>query len=41
MTASNESKCYNQAFDVTPAEYVTGYAAEDGVSKRITRKYGV
>ncbi|MFH1404259.1 MAG: S-methyl-5-thioribose-1-phosphate isomerase [Candidatus Altiarchaeota archaeon] len=39
--APRESKCYNQAFDVTPAEYVTGYVTEDGVSKRITRKYGV
>jgi len=31
--APRESKCYNQAFDVTPAEYVTGIITEEGVFK--------
>ncbi|MFH1787874.1 MAG: S-methyl-5-thioribose-1-phosphate isomerase [Candidatus Altiarchaeota archaeon] len=33
--APKTSRCYNQAFDVTPAEYVTGYITEDGVSEKI------
>lgn len=33
--APKTSKCYNQAFDVTPAKYVTGYITEDGISDNI------
>lgn len=33
--APKTSKCYNQAFDVTPARYVTGYITEDGISDKI------
>lgn len=29
--ANQNSRCYNQAFDVTPARYVTGYITEYGV----------
>jgi S-methyl-5-thioribose-1-phosphate isomerase len=35
--APRESRCYNQAFDVTPAKYVTGYITEEGVKKSIDK----
>jgi len=31
--APAESACYNQAFDVTDAKYITGIITEDGIKK--------